>query len=359
MSSLQVADSVYGNLVNDIPSGYLVNRALMDTNALAYDTKKLKDSATNADYFYGLMAEYNRMALDSASIPSLINIYDDVNSYMGKHEFNEDIYIYTIGIADFNCEYLDEETALENNWISKENEQFLENEQTHLAYQTRKSQLVAPLFDMYSSDIMGVTFRKENFYSNRHNVNDITKLIVEHNKTITELDFDEVYEFTPSFDAYQYFTFKVYFTDGDSIVNHSKIFTPELPLRGGQEKTSFPKCRKKDDKRDVFSDNDNNKLEYCFINSCNNNSNGYRPKKPYILVTGFRPPVVGQSFKKTWKLYSNQHNNMLFDLTLNDYDIILVRFNIQWKPYQHGMQESADLFIDFLQDLNYRIGLPI
>lgn len=354
MSPVKVADSVYGNLVNNIPSGYLLNRALMDTNALAYNTQKLKDSAVNADYFYGLMAEYKRMALDSNTVPGLLDIYDGVNSYMGKHEFNEDIYIYPIGIADFDYEYLDEENAIQNGWINSQDEQLFDNNQSHLAYKTKKSQLIAPLFDMYSSDVMGVTFRKENFYSNRHSISEVDYMIVEHGNTVTELDFDDVYEFVPSYDSYQYLTFKVFFTDGDSILNKTKIFTPELPFRGGQEKTSFPKCPKKDDKRDKFSDSDNNKLEYCFINSCNNNSHGYRPKKPYILVTGFRPPIIGQSFKKTWKLYSNKHDHLLYDLTLNDFDIILVRFNIHWKPYQHGMKESADLFIDFLRDLNGR-----
>src|SRR5690554_5361363 len=96
MSSSQVADSVYGNLTNHISSGYLLNRTLMDTNALAFNTEKLNDSIVNADYFYGLMSEYNSMALDSSSIPSLINIFDQVNSYMGEHEFNKDIYIYQL-----------------------------------------------------------------------------------------------------------------------------------------------------------------------------------------------------------------------------------------------------------------------
>jgi len=352
MSSSQVADSVYGNLTNHISSGYLLNRTLMDTNAIAFNTEKLNDSIVNADYFYGLMSEYNSMALDSSSIPSLINIFDQVNSYMGEHEFNKDIYIYPIGIADFNFEYFDEKTALQNKWINKKDDQFFENAQSHLAYKTAKSQLVAPLFDMYSSDIMGITFRKENFFSNRHSENDVAQIEVKHNGAITELDFDEVYEFTPSNSPYQYFTFKIYFTDGDSIVNQSKIYTPEMPLRSRSSSPTFEKCRHFSDKRGNFSDSDNNKLQYCLINSCSNLSSGYRPKKPYILVTGYRPPIFFQRYKKTWNLYSTHHRDMLYDLTLNNYDVILVRFNIHWKPYQHGMLESADLFIDFLQDLN-------
>ena len=46
--------------------------------------------------------------------------------------------------------------------------------------------------------------------------------------------------------------------------------------------------------------------------------------------TGDGSAYAGQEYAvaETWKLYSNQHRNMLYDLTLNDYDIILVRFNI-------------------------------
>ncbi|PWH84764.1 T9SS type A sorting domain-containing protein [Brumimicrobium oceani] len=354
MSSYQVADSIYRNLTNHIPSGYLLNRTLMDTNALAFNTDKLRDSIINADYFYGLMYEYKSMALDSSSIPSLINIFNQVNSYMGEHEFNEDIYIYPIGIADFNFEYFDEAVALQNNWINRQNAQFFENSQSHLAYESGKSQFVAPLFDMYSSDLMGITFREEEFFSNRHTVNDIAQLSVEHNGVITNLNFDEVYEFVPSNDAYQYFTFRVEFTDGDSIVNQTKIYTPELPIRERGASDSFEKCRYFSDKRGSFSDGDNNKIQYCLINACDNHSSGYRPKKPYILVTGYRPPIFFQRYKKTWKLYSNHHRSMLNHLKLNNYDIILVRFNIFWKPYQHGMLESADLFIEFLQDLNMK-----
>jgi hypothetical protein len=54
LSLSQVIDSVYGNLMTHIPSGFLLNRTLMDTSALAYNTNLLADSLTNADYFYGL-----------------------------------------------------------------------------------------------------------------------------------------------------------------------------------------------------------------------------------------------------------------------------------------------------------------
>ena len=356
MNYYQVADSVYGNLGTHISSGHLLNRALMDTNALAYNTDKLSDSLVNADYFYGLMHELKLMALDSSAVPGLINIYDDVNSFMGEIEFEEDMYIYPIGITDLNFEWLDEETALENGWINKIDDQYFDNNNSHLAYQTYNAKLMAPLFDLYSSDIMGITFKPEYFYSNTKNIEDIDYIEVEHNGKQFSLRFNEIYEFTPSLSEYQEFKFTLLYNNGDIIENECKIYTPELAVKGvfAKSGTDFPDCEKSNGKRGKFSDSDNNKLEYCFINSCSNGTSIYQPKKPYILVTGFRPPIIGQSFKKTWKLYSKEHNHMLYDLTLNNYDVILIRFNIQWKPYQHGMQESADLFIDFLQDLNIR-----
>ncbi|MDX1651104.1 MAG: T9SS type A sorting domain-containing protein [Brumimicrobium sp.] len=351
----QVADSVYGNLGTYVSSGYLLNRALMDTNALAYNTGKLSDSLVNADYIYGLMYELKLMALDSSQVPGLMTIYDDVNDFMGEIEFEEDRYVYPFGIVDLNFEWLDEEAALANGSINKVDDQYFDNGNSHLAYQTYNAKLMAPLFDLYSSDIMGVVFKPEYFYSNYRSVEDIAAIEISYNERTFALGFNEIFEFTPNSDLNQSFLVKVFYNNGDSIVNQCAIFTPELALINSLEKTGtkFPECTHEDD----FSDNVNNKLQFCFINSCLNNVSSYRPKKPYILVTGFRPPIIGQSFKKTWKLYSSQHRNLLFNLRLNDYDIILVRFNIQWKPYQHGMLESADLFIKFLRDLNNKKGL--
>jgi hypothetical protein len=292
------------------------------------------------------------MALDSNTTPSLIQVFDQVNSYMGEIEFNEDIYVYPIGIADIKFERLDEEEALKNGWIDKINEQYFDKSNSDLAYSTHNAKLIAPLFDLYSSDIMGVVFKPDFFYSNYRAIDEISTIELTHQNHTYRLNFDEIFEFRPSLSLYQEFKFKITYADGKEIVNHSKIYTPELAVRKEMNKssTSFPKCTDKND----FTDNDGNKLQYCFINSCLNSTTKYSPKKPYVLVTGYRPPFIGQSFKKTWRLYSEEHKHLLFDLLLNDFDVILVRFNIQWKPYQHGMQESADLFIRFINDLNLR-----
>lgn len=350
----QVADSVYGNLSTHIPSGYLLNRTLMDTNALAFNTDNIQDSSLNADYFYGLLYELKMMALDSSKIPSLINIYNTVNEYMGEIEFEEDRYVYPIGIIDCVFERLDEQAALQNGWINQDNVVFTDNSMSSHAYQTHRATIVAPMFDLYSSEVMGLTFKREFYISNHRTSDDITDIELVYLGNTYQIDFEEVFEFIPLNSLYQEFEIKVFYSDGDSLVNKCSIFTPELNIfdeisRGS---TSFPGCTS-DGK---FSDSENNKLQYCFINSCLNNVSDYRPKKPYVFVTGYRPPFIGQSFKKTWKLYSTNHKHLLYDLTLNDYDVIIVRFNIHWKPYQHGMIESADLFIDFLNDLNERKG---
>ncbi len=100
----------------------------------------------------------------------------------------------------------------------------------------------------------------------------------------------------------------------------------------------------------MISDN-GNKLKWCMVPACGRD----RPEKPYILVTGYRPPMFGQGFKKTWKIYNDWHQNMLQTLRGQEYDIFLVKFNMQWKPFEHGMQEAASLLETFLIELNMNL----
>jgi hypothetical protein len=307
------------------------------------------------------MTELKLMALDSV-FPSAYSLFEEVNYAVASVDFDEEKLIYPVGIIDVNYEWFDEETAVDNDWISFTDGQFSDNVNAENAYSHFNSQVIAPLFDWFDAEPMGLVFRRQNFYSNYRSVDSIASMRIKYKGRIHNVSFDDVFEFTPDQEAFQLVEFQIFYTNGDSIVTMCKINTPELidDEDGFTAKSllyPFPKHIYKD--KIGLTGNPDLQLEYCFIPSfCNpqafvsSDNVAYKPIKPYILVTGYRPPAFGQSFDKTWSIYNNNHAALLHQLRLNGYDIILVRFNMYVHPFQLGLPEMAELFKKFLYDLN-------
>ncbi|HRO76464.1 MAG TPA: hypothetical protein PLP27_09985, partial [Crocinitomicaceae bacterium] len=366
------ADSIYGDLSVNIPSGYLLNRTLTDTNSLIFNLPKWKDSTVTADYFYQAVSELGLMKVRSSNVPDMLTLFDEVRSYVGGIEFKDDKTVIPIGILDINYEWLDEKSGLSKGLIKQSAGRFLDNAQAKSVYFRKNVQLTAPLYDYFVLDAVAITFRKEHFYSNYRTADDISAIVLTHNGVSRRINFDEIYNIETGRTDEQFFTVKIIYTNGQEIENTFKIHTPkdfELSPDGAKKKddgfvaksgNSFPNKRLEFG----FTINKNGQtlqLEYCFIPSfCNPEVEAdkvkYKPIKPYILVTGYRPPLFGQSFEKTWNIYSDNHDHLLHQLRLNGYDIILVRFNMAEEPKEFGMQEMAQLFVMFLEDLNLRKG---
>ncbi len=358
LSQKEIADSVYGNLNSAIPTQKLWNRLMYDDTSYSITWnidsigKSWDMNPATADYFYGLMYELKTMSIDTSTIPSLIEIYDPVSAYVGEKEFDDENVIFPVGIIDFDYNYLNiSENILNNNLINTNNVMY--STQNQLELMTKKVQFVAPLYDYIESDIMGLIFKQENFYSNNIQINDVKKIEIDYNFTITEIDWNEIYYFTPIQDSIQKLRIIISLLDDSFFESYVLIHTPERYLKEELKSSSFPECTtlKLNNLEEVNIDG--NKLKWCWIPRCGSDG---RVFKPYLLLTGYRPPLIGQSFKKTWKIYNDEHGQLLFNLIENNYDVFLVKFNIHAKPYQHGMQESAELLIKFIELLNLEKG---
>lgn len=354
----EIADSVFGNLNSFIPTQKLWNRLLYDDTSYSITWnidsigKSWNHFPASADYIYGVIREMKTMSIDTSSVPSLMAVYDPVAAYIGEKEFDEENLIYPVGIVDFNFNYLNVDENILNGSLNKSNE-VLSSNNNNILFETKSVQLVAPLFDYFESEQMGLIFKQDNYLSNRLTASDVESIELNFNNQTTVISWDEVYYFTPKEDTVQQFFVRVNYTDHSYIENYFVINTPELSLKNVQKTHSFPKCTdlKLDNKDEI--EIDGNKLKWCWIPGCGSDG---RVFKPYLLLTGYRPPIIGQSFNKTWRIYNNEHGSLLQSLRDNNYDILLVKFNIHAKPYEHGMQESAELLIRFIELLNIAKG---
>src|SRR5690554_6796911 len=294
------------------------------------------------------------MSFDTASVPGRIDVLTNVMYYMEDFEFDLDEYHYPIGIFDYKYNIIDEEQNQTNgNIYLQDSAYYLQSNELELT--ERKATLAAPLFDFHSSRQMAIVFRKENFYSNYRDVDSITKITIVNNRNIKELDFEETYYFTPNNKGKQNFYVEITYADGSSFFSFFTIKTPLL----GDEGSKFDNMLKSGfgcDDEDEITENiglRKLKLKWCLKERCGWNGRIY---KPYILITGYRPPFIGQGYGTTWNYYNGEHNSMLDELRANGYDIILVKFNMHWRYEMLGIIEASKLLERLLLWVNEQKG---
>ncbi len=349
----QLADYVYGNLNAAVPTQKLFNRTFIEDTlfSVAWNTNEIMKDTTlgaNSDHVYTMLYELKLMSSDTVTVPDRLTVFDAVYSYMGKIEFDDEQYHYPIGIMDYKFNVLDEEASIANGSI------YLQDSAYHLASNNlvlteKNATLIAPLFDNYDSEVMAVVFKKEFFLSNYRSVDDISSIFLRHNLSASYLTFDQTYYFTPDTTENQTFYVEITYTDNTILKTFFTIHTPFSAQKKNESKSSsFAGCTQEGE-----IDIDDNKLKWCLVSRCGYNG---RIFKPYILITGYRPPIFGQSFEKTWQIYNDEHHSLLNSLRDNNYDVFLVKFNIHVKPYKHGMAESAVLLEKFIIWVNTMKG---
>lgn len=215
----------------------------------------------------------------------------------------------------------------------------------------RNTSIIAPLFDLYDSPRMGIVFKEEYFFSKTRSVSEISAINVIKDGMNHQISFDEIFYFVPD-DTINTFQIVISYNDNETISNLITINTPEYERDIEKGLFSFDKCAI----RGVIPGPKNVKLEFCMIPSCGNNSSNPRIYKPYILVTGYRPPKFGQTFRKTWKFYNKEHDQLLNQLRDNGYDVFLVKFNMSEEPDELGMFEASSLLEDFIIWVNVQKG---
>ena len=355
LSHQKMADTVFSGVHGKAQNGFLFNRVFLHKDSALCSNTSLFENDTsfrsNADIFYRQFQELNMMAIDAGIIPTVDQLFENSNATIFGYEFEEERIVYPIGISDFNYTLVHIDSGLQSNVISQTSSGYIDLQPTNYSIcEVHNTRLIAPLFDLMDSDEMGLIFKQENFYSNYKSSSDIAQIEIWNNNSWQSLAFGEVFEFIPKVDDVQQFELKVTYQDNTSFQNTIEIHTPEIGLRGALEKsTAFPGCKSEGN----FSDASDNKVQWCYIPSCSKrNQTNPIPDKPFILVTGYRPPIFGQSYKKTWKIYNDWHNSYLNSVIDNDYDVFIVKFNMSANPQTLGISEAANLLIRFIENLN-------
>lgn len=374
LSQEKLADTIYHKLSGKASTGYLANKlTLLPVDSLLLKTDQFEgDSAeykSNADRMIQWLYEMNCMAFDKTLLPHVDSVFNESYSYVGEMDFELEVIVVPIGIFELEYNVIDEQLGLSNGILGKEVSVFSDLDPLDQSIVSKDTSMLAgPLFDYFSSDVMGMIVKSDFFISNIRSVSDVQSIELGRDGIWKSIAFDEVTYFAPHYDSIQFFQIRITYTDSTSRVFGFILNTPEV-IKEDKPKILFDPgewegddddyatgCKKKDKEgagctRCGMIEKDGNKLKWCMIPACGR----YRPEKPYILVTGYRPPMFGQGFKKTWIIYNDWHDNLLLNLKGQEYDIFIVKFNMAGKPYKHGMQESAGLLETFLIDLNMNL----
>jgi hypothetical protein len=353
LTEKQIADSIYGNLNSLVPTKKLYNRLLFESTnvSTAWNTNLFhKDSTKNyatSDHIYNLLDEIKKMSVDSAIEINPLLIFNQAQTITGESEFDFDKYIYPIGIFDYNYNYLDEISEINNgNLLS--NNYVLSPTNENLHFTTKNAAIIAPLYDLFDSPEMGITFNRNFFFSNYRNASEIEEIKLFFNSDSATINFDQIYFFNSNRDTVQKFRVRITYADSAAIEHYFVIRTPDKKIAKSDDST-LPGCTEflinGSDEIEISG----NKIQWCLIPRCDYDG---RILKPYFLLTGYRPPALEQSFEKTWQYYNDEHGELLTNLIANNYDVFLVRFNIHAKPYTHGMLESAELLKQFIEGVN-------
>ncbi len=338
----QIADTMYGQLTQHVNTGFLSNRAHAETGITAIH-QGCDTVTSSADLFYGLIYELKLMALDTSVIPTQTAVYSNANGFVAEYEFEEDRYVYPLGIADYRYNALDVDYGIANGLLAKSLHTYSDISSSNAAYSEDTVRLIAPLFDYFNSLDLSVVFRQEDFRSNYRDVSEIASLEIKQNGGYTTVNFGQEYQLTLQDSIMQYFSVRLTYTDGSIIENDIIVNTPEAPDEIARPKSSLS-CSKGE-----IVHADNLKLQFCLVRACAVD----RPvERPFLLVTGYRPPIFGQSFEKTWQFYNDEHEGMLQNFVNQGYDVFIVRFNMHNHPQSMGLNQAADLFVDFMNQLN-------
>lgn len=348
ISPLELADSVFGLLHSqNIPSGRLFNRLFIhEDSSIVGSFAPGSSKVTNADCFYRALIELKYMSVDTSTFLNQYDSFREAERTLAHYEFEESKTVIPIGIVDYRYQSFNEVTA-EN--LGHMNMQQLRYQDVYPsnnpAYQTKRVHIVAPMYDYLSDNVMYLLLKQEWIHTD-HLV-DIASVTINLGTSWETLVFDELFRFTPKNASMQTAQVRVYYTDHSMLETSFQFSTPELNVR--LDRGSF--C---DEEGTVRGDGLNNNLGWCLKRGCSTAGNEDKVDKPYIFVTGYRPPIVSQSYEKTYELYSTNHNNYLQTLGNSSFDVFIVRFNIYEYPETHGMIESARLLVKFIEYVNER-----
>ncbi len=353
----ELSDTILGGLTpSNFPTGLLHDRLLQEDTIVGYltDYESNPSTAKNADLLYGVLMELDRMS----TTPNLFDvqeIYEGVSAEVGKHQFESEQTVIPLGVIDYDYHDLDVDQGMSSQQLYFNGVVLTDmGSASAQLYSKKNVQMIAPMYDGVDLENLSFIFKPEWTFVDDQN-KQVSSIKIQQNSQWINIPFNEPFAVALNDTlAIQTYNVKVTYVNQQEFIHTIIIQTPYLQLRSSEE---LPEafCNSSSWKNNIFEDNDGNKLGWCLIQSCKSqqlDDDGEMFHNPMILLTGYRPPIFGQSFKKTWKIYNNYHDEFLNTLRKNHFDIFLVRFNIHAQPKKHGMQESADLLIKFLDWVN-------
>lgn len=352
----QLADSLYGLLnTSNIPTGRLFNRQFMsvEESTLFHFSDTVNKDTINSDYIYNCLYELKDMALNPEMETDAWNLFDSVQVFCNTEEFDNDRVIIPLTYVDKRYNYLDDSAALASGlvYLNSANQMDESNNTLIRPFAEKRVKLAGPLYNFMSADVFYFYVKRE-------------WLVVD---SIDQVDHFSVgigdYWYDVPFDTYVPveapdeirfgFKIRVYLKQAEVIQAKSiqDVVIEFLSEYSNLTPIDNPVSKKICDEDSTIS-HGKDKLQWCLVHGC------YRrfkeADKPFILLTGYRPPIVSQSFNKTYETYSTYHDALLEILRNNAFDVYLVRFNIFSRPEDHGLIQSASLLKDFIHYVNTR-----
>lgn len=346
-SARGIADTVCLNF-NEIncPSGRLLNRVVnrMDSTFIWLDnTESPITDIIKADYMYQLISEYNFISFDTNGIENPVSYYKKVRDYISEN--GEDRNLIPLGMIDFNFDHFNFDSLLNLGEIHLNGPTINFTNGTIQVDQDRVS-IVGPVFDFVSGEILELILLEDFIISD--DTSGIDHIEVNFGEGWYKFNIGESIEIQSTSSNQLIFDLKVYFNSKRQIENRCLLNTPEN-TEFSQKSTGF-EC---DEENEITGDN-GRKLKWCLLHGCVNPGQNKTWDKPFILVSGYRPPAVELKFSKLYDLYNTWHNDYIDQLRRNGYDVFMVKFNFDYKPYIFGTDDASELFVKFIQMVNDR-----
>ncbi|AEA43641.1 T9SS type A sorting domain-containing protein [Fluviicola taffensis] len=353
----ELADSIYG-LINttNMPSGRLFNRQFRPTTEstlfhFSKDSISTQDTI-KPDYIYSSLLELKEISINPGLETDAWDLFDSVQKFCLEEEFDNNRVIVPITFIDKIYHYYDDSTAISNETIvlNSENKFDETNNSIVQVFDEKRIRLAGPLYDFMSAEVYYFYVKRDWLVVD--SIDKIDHFSIGLGDFWYELPFDTYLPIKAPRELAFNFKIRVHYKNElqqkdamdwviEFLAQYSNLTLMDLPIN------------KKICNEDNQIAHGNNKLQWCLVHGCTTDQ--FEAEKPFILLTGYRPPILSQSFDKTYSNYSTYHNALL-ELLRNKhaFDVYLVRFNIHSQTQTHGIVESAKLLKDFIHYVNER-----
>ncbi len=343
MTPREVADSLFAlKNITSTPTGKLFNRMFLaeEESTVGHFYPGTSDTA-NADYFYLMLNEMESMAFDSSQVIGSGVAFDIAFDVFARDEYYEEGYtVIPLAFLDFEYDILPFEEILGTGLLDQDIQNINPSYFSLSQLETRRATILAPTIDFISEETLHFILPSELIITDR----EISTIEISIDGNWQSYRINELIPFNPEKHYKQSISMRLIMDKGDTSDFILTLLTPELSNRN----RGYFDCGQEY----YYEGSEGVRLNFCVKYGCGDQVTGNKIDKPFILVTGYRPPMFSQSYEKTWEIYSSFHNGYLENLVEQDFDVVLVRNNMHLKPNKLGIIEYSDLLIELIKGIN-------